>query len=51
MTISHALDVLREEQLVEAYPGRGVFITDHSAAANPGRDDAGQDPAITVAAR
>ena len=33
MTISHALDVLRKEQLVEAYQGRGVFITDHSAAA------------------
>ena len=46
MTISHALDVLREEKLVEAYPGRGVFITDHSAT-GPGRDDARQDPAIT----
>lgn len=46
MTISHALDVLREEQLVEAYPGRGVFITDHSAS-GPGRDEARQDPAIT----
>ena len=29
MTISHALDVLRGEQLVEAYQGRGVFVTDH----------------------
>ena len=46
MTISHALDVLREEKLVEAYPGRGVFITDHSAT-GPGRDDARQDPVIT----
>lgn len=46
MTISHALDVLREEKLVEAYPGRGVFIADHSAS-SPGRDDARQDPAIT----
>jgi GntR family transcriptional regulator len=46
MTISHALDVLREEKLVEAYPGRGVFIADHSASRS-GRDDARQDPAIT----
>ena len=46
MTISHALGVLREEQLVEAYPGRGVFITDRSAS-GPGRDEARQDPAIT----
>jgi GntR family transcriptional regulator len=47
MTISHALDVLREEKLVEAYPGRGVFIADHSAP-GPARDDARQDPAITA---
>jgi GntR family transcriptional regulator len=46
MTISHALGLLREEQLVEAYPGRGVFITDHSAS-GPDRDEARQDPAIT----
>jgi GntR family transcriptional regulator len=46
MTISHALDVLREEKLVEAYPGRGVFIADHPAT-GPGRDDARQDPAVT----
>lgn len=48
MTISHALDVLRKEQLVEAYQGRGVFITDHSAAANAGREDVGHDAAIGV---
>jgi GntR family transcriptional regulator len=46
MTISHALDVLREEKLVEAYPGRGVFVADRSAS-GPSRDDARQDPAIT----
>jgi GntR family transcriptional regulator len=46
MTISHALDVLREEKLVEAYPGRGVFIADHSAP-SPGQDDARQDSAVT----
>ena len=43
MTISHALGVLREERLVEAHPGRGVFITDQLASA-ASRDDA-QDPA------
>ena len=48
MTISHALDVLRKEQLVEAYQGRGVFITDHSAAANASREDVGHDAAIGV---
>lgn len=48
MTISHALDVLRKEQLVEAYQGRGVFITDHSAAANANREDVGHDAAIRV---
>ncbi len=46
MTISHALDVLREEKLVEAHPGRGVFIADHPAP-GPGRDNARHDPAIT----
>jgi DNA-binding GntR family transcriptional regulator len=46
MTISHAIGLLREEQLVEAYPGRGVFITDHSAS-GPGREETRQDPAIT----
>jgi GntR family transcriptional regulator len=34
MTISHALDVLRKEQLVQAYPGRGVFVTG-AAVASP----------------
>ena len=45
MTISHALDMLRQEQLVEAYQGRGVFVTNGSA---PGRNQNGaqQDPAI-----
>jgi DNA-binding GntR family transcriptional regulator len=46
MTISHALDVLREEQLVEAYPGRGVFVTDHPASAGRSRANGRQDPAI-----
>jgi GntR family transcriptional regulator len=45
MTISHALDVLRGEQLVEAYQGRGVFVTDHSAA-DGSRANGRQDPAI-----
>ena len=46
MTISHSLDVLREEKLVGAYPGRGVFIADHPAT-GPAEDDARHDPAIT----
>jgi DNA-binding GntR family transcriptional regulator len=46
MTISHALDVLRQEQLVEAYQGRGVFVTNHSAASGPGRNGGRQDQAI-----
>jgi GntR family transcriptional regulator len=47
MTISHALDVLRGEQLVEAYQGRGVFVTDHPASAPGSRADGQQDPAIS----
>ena len=47
MTISHALDVLRSEQLVEAYQGRGVFVTDHRAAADRSRANGRQDPAIS----
>jgi DNA-binding transcriptional regulator YhcF (GntR family) len=46
MTISHALDVLRQEQLVEAYQGRGVFITDHSVSSEPSPNGGQQDPAI-----
>lgn len=46
MTISHALGILRDERLVEAHPGRGVFVTDPLAPA-PGRHDAAPDPAIT----
>ena len=46
MTISHALDVLRQEQLVEAYQGRGVFVTDHLGASAAGRDGARQDPTV-----
>ena len=46
MTISHALDVLRQEQLVEAYQGRGVFVTDRSASSGPSRNGGRQDPAI-----
>ena len=46
MTISHALDVLRQEQLVEAYQGRGVFVTNRSASPEPSRNDGQQDPAI-----
>ena len=45
MTISHALDVLRQEQLVEAYQGRGVFVTNRSASARTA-PTARQDPAI-----
>jgi DNA-binding GntR family transcriptional regulator len=48
MTISHALDVLRGEQLVEAYPGRGVFVTDHPAPAGRSRANGRQDPAIST---
>lgn len=32
MTIHHAVGVLRGEQLVESYQGRGVFIADHASA-------------------
>jgi DNA-binding GntR family transcriptional regulator len=46
MTISHALDVLRQEQLVEAYQGRGVFVTNRSASPGPNHNGAQQDPAI-----
>ena len=46
MTVSHALDVLRGEGLVEAYQGRGVFVTDHRAAEGRSRASGGQDPAI-----
>ena len=46
MTISHALGILREERLVEAHPGRGIFVTDQPAA-GPGRHSATQDPAIS----
>jgi GntR family transcriptional regulator len=46
MTISHALDVLRSEGLVEAYQGRGVFVTDHRAAEGGSRASGPQDPAI-----
>ena len=46
MTISHALDVLRAEQLVEAYQGRGVFVTDRSASLEPSRNGGQQDLAI-----
>jgi GntR family transcriptional regulator len=47
MTISHALDVLRGEQLVEAYQGRGVFVTDHTAAEGKTLANGRQDPAIS----
>ena len=46
MTISHALDVLRQEQLVEAYQGRGVFVTDRSAPSGPSRNGGRQDQVI-----
>lgn len=46
MTISHALDVLRGEHLVEAYQGRGVFVIDHSASAGRSHANGQQDPAI-----
>lgn len=46
MTISHALDVLRQEQLVEAYQGRGVFVTDRSVPPGQNQNGAQQDPAI-----
>ena len=47
MTVSHALDVLRGEGLVEAYQGRGVFVTDHRAAGGRNRATGRQDPAIS----
>jgi DNA-binding GntR family transcriptional regulator len=47
MTISHALDVLRGEQLVEAYQGRGVFVSDRAAATGGSRADGRQDPVIS----
>lgn len=47
MTISHALDVLRREQLVEAYQGRGVFVTGQPGTAIASRDNGWQDPAVS----
>ena len=47
MTISHALDILRREQLVEAYQGRGVFVTDHPGSAGKSRANGRQDPAVS----
>jgi GntR family transcriptional regulator len=46
MTISHALDVLRKEQLVEAYKGRGVFVTNQSGKTGPVQNGGQQDQAI-----
>lgn len=48
MTIHHAVGVLRGEQLVESYQGRGVFIADHASARRGGRRPgrAWQDPEI-----
>ena len=46
MTVSHALDVLRGEGLVEAYQGRGVFVTDHRAPGGRSRASGRQDPAV-----
>jgi DNA-binding transcriptional regulator YhcF (GntR family) len=46
MTISHALDVLRQEQLVEAYQGRGVFVASRPASPEPGRNGGQHDPGI-----
>jgi GntR family transcriptional regulator len=47
MTISHALDVLRKEQLVEAYQGRGIFVTDRPAAPGESQSNGRQDPAVS----
>jgi GntR family transcriptional regulator len=46
MTISHAIDVLRQEQLVEAYQGRGVFVADRPESSGPSRNGGRQDQAI-----
>jgi DNA-binding GntR family transcriptional regulator len=46
MTIHHALAVLREEQLVESYQGRGVFITNGSSSPATGRDQAPTNAAL-----
>ena len=47
MTVSHAIDVLRGEGLVEAYQGRGVFVTDYPASAGRSPANGRQDPAIS----
>jgi len=47
MTIHNALGVLREEQLVESYQGRGVFIT-NGKASPAGPDNAPPDSALTT---
>jgi GntR family transcriptional regulator len=46
MTIHHALGVLRQEQLVESYQGRGVFIANGSAFPAKGRGQAPPDAAL-----
>lgn len=45
MTISHALEVLRKEQIVRTYPGRGVFVTDAAVMA-PGAEP--HDPIVAA---
>jgi DNA-binding GntR family transcriptional regulator len=45
MTIHHAVGVLRGEQLVESYQGRGVFIADRASARSATLGDWDQDQA------
>lgn len=50
MTIHNALGVLREEQIVVSYPGRGVYVADHATGSGRDREPQGpgpEDPAIT----
>lgn len=46
MTIHHAIGVLREEQMVVSYQGRGVYVANHATGAGNGQAPGREDPAL-----